>query len=86
MNTTIDTATGAETSAAQELNHRGEVLAVWVIVGNSAVNQHRWCILGRGETEAEAWADSGYSYRNRKRGWRAEHVSWEHYDRIQEAA
>lgn len=84
MNTTIDTATGAETSAAQELNHRGEVLAVWLIVGNSAVNQFRWCILGQGDTKAEAWADSGYS--KRKRGIRAEHVSWEHYNRIQEAA
>ena len=84
MNQNTNVATGAGTSAAQELNYRGEVLAVWLIVGNSAVNPHRWCILGAGETEAQAWADSGYS--KRKRGIRAEHVSWEHYNRIQEAA
>ena len=81
--TTHTTQTAAEISAA-ELNERGEALAIWVIAANSAVNTFRWCILGTGETEAAAWDDSGYN--KRKRGVRAEHISWEHYERIQEAA
>jgi hypothetical protein len=81
-NTTENT-TGAGATAAQ-LNDRGEALAVWVIAANSAVNPFRWCILGMGETEAAAWAESGYS--KRKRGVRAEHISWEQYDRIQASA
>lgn len=84
METQNNTVTGAEIQSAAQLNDRGEVLAVWVIAGNSAVNPFRWCILGSGETEAAAWAESGYS--KRKRGVRAEHISWEHYDRIQGAA
>ena len=82
------TTTGAGTSAAQT-NDRGEPLAVWIIAGNSAVNQFRWCILGEGATEAEAWLDSGRTgawYKSRSRGRWAEHISWEHFYRIREAS
>ena len=79
------TTTGAGTTTAAQINDRGEPLAVWIIAGNSAVNQFRWCILGEGATEAEAWLNSGRS-KSRSRGRWAEHISWEHLYRIREAS
>ena len=92
MSNTSNT-TGAGNTAAQmfreELclanNDRGEPLAVWIIAGNSAINQFRWCILGEGATEAEAWLNSGRT-KSRSRGRWAEHISWEHLNRIREAS
>jgi hypothetical protein len=82
---------GAEnTTAAQQLNERGEVLALWVIVGNSAINPFRWCVIGEGATDQEAWrnayGDAPAPRKNsrRARTW-AEHISYEHYDRLMQA-
>jgi hypothetical protein len=80
------TATGAGTSAAQQLNDRGEELAIWVIVAESARNRFRWCVLGEGFTEKDAWR-SAYGPEGkprRTRAW-AEHISYEHFDRLQHA-
>jgi hypothetical protein len=80
------TATGAGISAAQQLNDRGEELAIWVIVAESARNRFRWCVLGEGFTEKDAWR-SAYGPEGkprRTRAW-AEHISYEHFDRLQHA-
>jgi hypothetical protein len=80
------TATGAGISAAQQLNDRGEELAIWVIVAESARNRFRWCVLGEGFTEKDAWR-SAYGPEGkprRTRAW-AEHISYEHFDRLQQA-
>ncbi len=79
------TTTGAGTTTAAQINDRGETLEVWVIVGTSAINQFRWCIIGEGATEAEAWRDSGRTPRKSRGAW-AEHISWAHYGRIEEAS
>jgi hypothetical protein len=84
---TATTTTGAENiTAAQQFNDRGEELAIWVIVAESARNRFRWCVLGDGFTEREAWriAYGNQGRPRRGRAW-AEHISYEHYDRLQQA-
>ncbi len=81
-----NTMTGAGETAAQERNDRGEVLAIWVIVAESARNRFRWCVLGEGFTQKDAWR-SAYGPEGkprRTRAW-AEHISYEHFDRLQQA-
>ena len=42
-------------------------------------------LIGEGATEAEAWRDSGRTPRKSRGAW-AEHISWAHYGRIEEAS
>jgi hypothetical protein len=84
---TQNTTTGAgNTTAAQQLNDRGETLALWVVVGESAINPFRWCVIGEGKTEREAWREAygPQGKPRRARTW-AEHISYEHYDRLMQA-
>ncbi len=87
MTNTTTQQTGAENiTAAKERNDRGEVLALWVIVAESARNSFRWCLLGEGFTQKDAWR-SAYGPEGkprRTRAW-AEHISYEHFDRLQQA-
>jgi hypothetical protein len=85
VNSNTHTTTGAGNTTAAQTNDRGEILAVWVIVGTSFINQFRWCIIGEGDTEAAAWRESGRTPRKSRGAW-AEHISWEHYHRIMEAS
>jgi hypothetical protein len=70
-------------------NDRGETLALWVIVGESAINPFRWCVLGEGPTEHDAWRDAfgpqGKKGRSRRTHQWAEHISHEHHDRLMQA-
>lgn len=69
----------------EQVNDRGETLAVWIIVANSAINSFRWCLIGEGKSESAAWQDSGRTKRKSRGAW-AEYVSWEHHSRIQGAS
>lgn len=51
MNAQNDNTMGAGNSAAQSD-------MVWVILGESAVNPFRHCVLGEGPTEKAAWEDA----------------------------
>jgi hypothetical protein len=87
MRTQNTTATGAGISAAQQVNDRGETLALWVIVGESAINPLRWCVIGEGATAKQAWQDAygPHGHRVRQANTRAEYISYEHYDRLMQA-
>jgi hypothetical protein len=74
------------TTSAPAVNERGEPLALWVIVGNSAINPFRWCVIGEGKTQRDAWRDAyGPEGKPRRARTWAEHISYEHYERLQEA-